>query len=272
MDLTKIFDKGFFSSRTVWVSIGFDILFAILTALIAIFQMIPLEWAAPIALALVAFQNQVMKIMRLITKTGILPANPQKRELIVKQNREAVEILTNKASLDRVNKNPINQPSNFSTHKEEFVIRPPATESNQPVLVQMLSIEDYFSNKISSPEVTNEIRANAKVLVDRVNALIDTFTKATGKVLVANPKTGTLVSGTTEGGFRLKNSTTGAPRSAHKEGKAVDIYDPDGFLDDWLNDDKLIQGALYREAPIHTPRWAHLTTRSPASGNRSYNI
>ncbi len=88
----------------------------------------------------------------------------------------------------------------------------------------------------------------------------------------ANPTTGTLISGQTEGGFRYSNETQGAPLSSHKEGKGADIKDADGWLDDWLTDRILEDHQLYREAAVHTPRWAHLTTRPPGSGNRSFTI
>jgi hypothetical protein len=85
-----------------------------------------------------------------------------------------------------------------------------------------------------------------------------------------NPKTESLVSGDTLGGFRPQNATQGAPHSSHKEARAVDVYDPGGKLDAWLNDAKLEHYGLYREHPDATQGWCHLTDRAPGSGRRTF--
>jgi len=89
-----------------------------------------------------------------------------------------------------------------------------------------------------------------------------------------DPDTGTRVSGSKngngDGGFRLSSSTTGAKNSKHKQAQAVDIYDPDDALDDWLTDERLQEFGLYREHPKYTPGWCHLQSVSPPSGNRTF--
>lgn len=60
-------------------------------------------------------------------------------------------------------------------------------------------------------------------------------------------------------------------RSAHLEGMAVDIADPDGALKLWLTSDRtgivtLERAELYCEADCNG--WVHFQTRRPNSGNR----
>lgn len=64
---------------------------------------------------------------------------------------------------------------------------------------------------------------------------------------------------------RVKNS-------AHMQGAAVDISDPDGSLWGWCMDhiDRLIQFGLYLESRSYTPRWVHFQCIPPHSGNRIF--
>jgi len=55
-----------------------------------------------------------------------------------------------------------------------------------------------------------------------------------------------------------------------KNGRGVDIYDPENALDNWLTDAILERHGLFRESPLHTPRWCHLTDRAPKSGKRTF--
>ena len=143
----------------------------------------------------------------------------------------------------------------------------------------MITLEQYFSAKPHTPE--DEIAADD--LLVRVNALCEEAERIGIVKLRVCPNTGTQISGSKggsgDGGFRLSSSTTGSARSSHKEAKAVDVYDPGGHLDDWLDDFeidvgdnlKLAEHGLYREAPNATSGWCHLSTRRPASGRRTFN-
>ena len=53
------------------------------------------------------------------------------------------------------------------------------------------------------------------------------------------------------------------PKSAHTEGKAVDLDDKDGSIYDFLinNPDMLIKLDFYVEQKTFTPKWIHLQTR-----------
>lgn len=133
----------------------------------------------------------------------------------------------------------------------------------------MISLADYCGPHADSPDWTVERQANAATLLEDVNPLLSEA-EQNGVELETNPQTETLVSGVSYGGFRPQLCPQGAPHSAHKEGLAVDVYDPHGALDRWLTDLILEKHGLYREHPADTPQWTHLTSRAPGSGKRTF--
>ena len=139
----------------------------------------------------------------------------------------------------------------------------------------MISIQQYFGTRIDNPEVTEEKLENARILLERVNALLDEAFGVAGILVLNDPDTGTQISGSKGGegggGFRLSNATTGKPASAHKLAMAVDVFDPENKLDDWITREILIKHGLYREARQWTLGWCHLQTRPPRSLMRSFN-
>jgi hypothetical protein len=142
----------------------------------------------------------------------------------------------------------------------------------------MITHGQYFRGK----EHNDEHDEAANVLLTSVNALIEEAENAEAFTSHIDPDTGTQISGSRggsgDGGFRLHNAATGAPNSSHKEAKAVDVYDPDNALDDYLDrfedgkggNSKLEQYDLYREHPDATTGWCHLSTRPPRSGKRTF--
>ena len=134
----------------------------------------------------------------------------------------------------------------------------------------MIFLNEYFNTKLSSASV--EQKDSAQLLLVHVNGLLNEYMKDTQKQMPINTKTGNLISGNKDGdgGFRLADSKTGALLSSHKTGKGIDVFDPENDLDAWITDARLERNYLYREHPMHTPRWCHLTTRSPSSGKRSF--
>lgn len=140
----------------------------------------------------------------------------------------------------------------------------------------MITEKQYFGQK---PH-TEEHEVYASEMLHRVNEML-VFVDYDFPV---DPDTGTCISGSKggsgDGGFRLPESTTGAKLSSHKEAKAVDVFDPENWLDNYLDQFDEPDGGnpilerfgLYREASPHTPGWCHLTTRPPKSGRRSFNI
>jgi hypothetical protein len=58
--------------------------------------------------------------------------------------------------------------------------------------------------------------------------------------------------------------------SQHRHAHAVDIFDPENALDNWLTDDTLRAYGLYREHPDSTPGWCHLQDVPPRSGHFTF--
>ena len=138
----------------------------------------------------------------------------------------------------------------------------------------MITLVDYFNHKLDHPEATELMKDNARDLLGKVNALLDEARNAGIYGDWVDPDTGTCVSGSKggsgDGGFRLQSSPTGAPRSAHKQAKAVDVFDPTDALEKWCNDAILSRHGLYREHPSATPGWFHLQSKPPGSGRRTF--
>lgn len=133
----------------------------------------------------------------------------------------------------------------------------------------MISPNDVIGPWRNSADLTEERLEHITDLVPAVNALLARAAQA-GVKLPINPKTKTQVSGKQFGGFRPQTCPIGAPLSAHKQGLAVDIYDPDNKLDAWITDEVLRECGLFREGGRWTPGWTHLTIRRPGSGNRTF--
>ena len=133
----------------------------------------------------------------------------------------------------------------------------------------MITLEQYFGPYCTHPDAGSGMYQAAEAMLERVNALL-AEAAADGVPLPSNPKTGSLVSGTENGGFRPLECSIGAPKSAHKMARAVDVYDPEDALDAWVNDDRLVKHGLYREHPDDTPSWCHLSDKAPPSGRRTF--
>ena len=135
----------------------------------------------------------------------------------------------------------------------------------------MITIEQYLGKYAIDVNWNESSKKNANQLLKQVNALID-YCASKGILIPINPATGSQVSGQTDGGFRGSTSVTGATFSAHREGKAVDAYDPKEALDDYItkNPEILVKFNLYREHPSATSVWCHLTTRAPKSRRRTF--
>jgi len=130
----------------------------------------------------------------------------------------------------------------------------------------MLTLIDYFGKYLKHKDATPAMKDNASTLVATVNKLIAVM-QADGVKFYSNPLTGSIVSGETLGGFRPQDCPIGAAKSSHKEACGVDLYDPLGEIDAWLqaHASSLRPYGLYFENPKATPRWSHWTTRAPRS-------
>lgn len=134
-----------------------------------------------------------------------------------------------------------------------------------------MNTAQYFGKWLNNRDVTPERMNNAENLCAAVNKLME-YMEADGMQFPINPHTRTNVGGETLGGFRPQSCAIGAPQSAHKEGMAVDIYDPDNKIDKWLlaHEAELELFSLWFEHPDATPHWSHWSTRKPKSGNRFF--
>lgn len=135
----------------------------------------------------------------------------------------------------------------------------------------MVTLQEYFGKFFDHPDATPERKDNAKELLSACEKL-EVLAKKDGVKFQTNPMTNSQVSGTRYGGFRPQDCLQGASRSSHKEGLAVDLFDPDGDIDEWCleNLDKLEQCGIYLENPAATVHWSHWTIRAPKSGKRVF--
>lgn len=139
----------------------------------------------------------------------------------------------------------------------------------------MISIEQYFGKygKTHKDAIPSRY-ANAQLLLVKVNKLM-AIAMEDGVSFPDSPVTKSQVSGSENGGFRPQDCSIGAIHSAHKEGLAVDIYDPKGEIDDWLNNSPVARKAIseldmYFEVMSKTVGWSHWSIKRPASGRRFF--
>lgn len=126
----------------------------------------------------------------------------------------------------------------------------------------MITLTDYYMGRDTKypHELTAQHRANAQMTVWRVNDLLAAF----GEDRRVNS------------GWRPAAVNAGvpnaAPKSKHTTCQACDIADDDGSLDAWCmaNLPVLEKIGLWLEHPDATPRWCHVQTVAPGSGNRVF--
>lgn len=130
----------------------------------------------------------------------------------------------------------------------------------------MITLADFYMgrDKTYASELTDAMRANAQVTVDRANLLLSKF-------YAANPSTHKRG---VNSGWRpadINGYTPGAAtHSKHMTCQAIDIEDKDGLLKSWTTDDILAECQLWREAPQSTPSWQHCQIVAPGSGKRTF--
>lgn len=135
----------------------------------------------------------------------------------------------------------------------------------------MITVAQYVGVHAKSRDWTAPRIEQATALLAKTNALM-TVAAAQGVAFPINPKTNSQISGATFGGFRPQNCSIGAPNSHHKEGRGVDVYDPDNEIDAWCleNLPALERASIWIEHPDATKSWSHWQSVPPKSGKRVY--
>lgn len=137
----------------------------------------------------------------------------------------------------------------------------------------MITLADYWMGRDRSHalQLGTDIRANARRTIELSNMLL-VLAKGAGVRIEESPRTKTIVTS----GWRPVdvNATTpgAAPKSHHIWAKAIDLYDPDGEIDNWIyaNDSVLSDLGLWSEHPASTKGWCHIQTVPPRSGRRIF--
>ncbi len=132
----------------------------------------------------------------------------------------------------------------------------------------MIILEEYLNEwlvhyshaAVPEEELTQEIRRDAQTTVDRANQLLDRFGEERGITSGWRP---------VEVNKLIPNA---AKFSNHTVGRAVDIADPHGDLDEWClaNAGVLEEIGLWQEHPAATKGWCHVQIVPPKSGNRVF--
>jgi hypothetical protein len=142
-----------------------------------------------------------------------------------------------------------------------------------------ITIEQYFGGRREShpTECSPGIEDKASRSVPIFNALIAEG-EADGVVFQIQPA-GDFAGSQLASGWRppsVNACTPGASlTSRHMTGEAADLYDPFGLVDAWLMSPRgqtvLVKLGLWMEHPDSTPKWAHVQTVPPHSGNRVFH-
>lgn len=117
------------------------------------------------------------------------------------------------------------------------------------------------------------LEKNAALMVELANKLL-IIAKAARIFLPTNPRTGTVVSSGWRPASVNANTPNASPNSKHMTGQAIDLYDPDGDLDEWLltkdGQNTMTDLGLWHEHPSATKGWAHVQSIPPRSGRRTF--
>ena len=135
----------------------------------------------------------------------------------------------------------------------------------------MITLNQYIGTHRECPDWTPEREQNALRLLSACCALEVEMARG-GVAFPDNPYNHSGISGQTFGGFRPQACSIGATNSNHKEGRALDRYDPRGEIDAWCmaHQDRLAVHGIWLEHPDATVGWSHWQCVAPRSGNRVY--
>lgn len=136
----------------------------------------------------------------------------------------------------------------------------------------MITLDQFWmGRKDSYPlDMTPQIEKNALCTIDLANRFI-TLAKGAGIAIAETPHWGLVASGWRPPAVNA--ATKGAAlMSKHMTGEAIDMYDPNGALDNWAyaNPQILKDLGLWCEHRDYTPTWIHCQTVPPHSGQRFF--
>lgn len=135
-----------------------------------------------------------------------------------------------------------------------------------------ITLSDYYMGRDAKYplDLLTSYRHNANITVDLSNRLLVGL-KVANVPLTLNAS-GSIVNS----GWRpptVNAATPGASKtSLHMSCQAIDLYDPSGFIDEYLFHNQLILKdlGLWLEHPDSTPKWCHVQILPPRSGNRVF--
>jgi len=136
----------------------------------------------------------------------------------------------------------------------------------------MITFDQYIGKYSDSTDLNESVCHNINnKLLPTVNRLVS-FIKMSGHIFLPNPITNSIISGSGNGGFRPQNCKTGAKNSLHKRGLAIDIYDPNNYIDRYLQHNLgLLEGLeVWLELPASTYGWSHWQVLPPPSNKRIF--
>jgi hypothetical protein len=138
-----------------------------------------------------------------------------------------------------------------------------------------VTLKDYWLDRDRQfpLALSTEIRSNAERMVDLTNAFLREAAAA-GVTLERSPRTGSIITSGWRPPMINARIPNAAPRSNHLMARAVDLYDPDGDLDEWALSDAgqavLTRLGLWLEHPAATKGWCHVQSVPPRSGRRVF--
>lgn len=130
--------------------------------------------------------------------------------------------------------------------------------------MSLLTLEQYLGPWIAE-HPSDDVCTNALDLLAKVNALLERIQHIEA---ARSPRVNS--------GWRPAKYNATVPNAAvkskHITGQAIDLSDPEGELDEFLeaNQQYLIDAGLFIEHPLSTKNWTHLQSIPPRSGRRCF--
>lgn len=133
----------------------------------------------------------------------------------------------------------------------------------------IITLDHYLGPYKNHPQMQSaRLLDHAHRIIEAMNELCS-LAEADGIELEDNPYTGNAISGQGNGGARPSESTVGASKSAHKDLRGLDRYDPKRRFMRWLLSyglDHCQRLDVYLEHPQWTRTWAHGQIGAPGDG------